>query len=102
MYCSLHPLGICFLDVTRINSGVGSTSSISLSSFVEYSFQSAFIILKRFLNVEGCATIKSFTCTQWCVCGIGSMTDFSHMSTMLEDANMWSGLYHFFPFCTVE
>ena len=38
------------------------------------------------------------TYTYWtlCMCGIGSMTDFSRMSAMLVDAKMRSELYPFF------
>ena len=106
MYYSQHPIGICFLDVTRINymnlpsfSGVRSTSSIRLSSSVEYPFQSDFLRLKRLLNVAGCATICGLASTpirRCCVCGIGSMTDFLHMSEMLDYAKIRFVLYPFF------
>ena len=78
---------------------MASTSSILLSRSAENPFQSAFFMLKRLLNVVGCATITGFTLTQlgrYCVWGIGSRTDFSHIFEMFDDANMRAGLYHFF------
>ena len=78
---------------------VGSTSSISLSSFAEYPFQSAFIQLKRRLKCIVCGTMTGWALTQigrcW-VCVIGSMIDFLHMFAMVPDAKMRSGLLPFF------
>ena len=59
----------------------------------------AFLRLKRLLNGVGCGTITGWTVTQigrFCVRGIGSRTDFSHISEMFEDTKMRSGFYHFF------
>ena len=63
MYSVRHPLGMFLLDATRTLStkhlwlaGIGSTSSVSLSSSAEYPFQSAFIKLKRRLKGIVCGT----------------------------------------------
>ena len=69
------------------------------SKSVEKSSHLAFLRLKRLLNGVGCGTITGWTVTQieWCcVRGIGSRTNFSHISEMLEDTKMRSGLYPFF------
>ena len=82
-----------------------STSLIRFFGSVEYPFQYVFLRLKHLLNILDCATITSFTCTQiglCCVCGIGSMTDFSHMLGMLDDAKMMYGLYPFFYFALLN
>ena len=53
------------------------------SKSVEKSSHLAFLRLKRLLNGVGCGTITGWTVTQigWCcVRGIGSRTDFSHIS----------------------
>ena len=75
--------------------GIGSTSSISLSSSAEYPFQSAFIKLKRRVKGIVCCTMTGWALTQigrcW-VCGIGSMIDFIHMLPMLPDSILRSGL----------
>ena len=50
-------------------------------------------------SVVGCGTIIGFTVThirRCCVGGLGSRTDFSHISEMVEDTKMRSGLYPFF------
>ena len=102
MYSVRHPPGMCLLDATRTLStkdlylaGIGSTSSISLSSSAEYPFQSAFIKLNRSLKCIVCGTMTGCALTQigrcW-VCGIGSMIDFLHMFAMLPDAKMRSVL----------
>ena len=69
------------------------------SNSVDKSCHLAFLRLKRLLNGVGCGTISGWTDTQigrCCVRGIGSRTDFSHMSEMLKDTKMRSGLYPFF------
>ena len=69
------------------------------SKSVEKSSRLAFLGLKRLLNGAGCGTITGWTATQigrCCVRGIGSRTDFSHISEMFEDTKMRSGLYPFF------
>ena len=71
------------------------------SKSVEKSSHLAFLRLKRLLNGVGCGTITGWTVTQigrFCVQGIGSRTDFSHISEMFEDTKMRSGLY---PFCHI-
>ena len=78
---------------------IGSTSSMASSKSVEKSSHLAFLRLKRLLNGVGCGTITGWTVTQigrCCVRGIGSRTDFSHISEMFEDTKMRSGLYPFF------
>ena len=69
------------------------------SKSIEKSSHLAFLGLKRLLNEVGCGTITGWTVTQigrCCVRGIGSRTDFSHISEMFEDTKMRSGLYPFF------
>ena len=54
---------------------------------------------RRILVVVGCGTITGFTVThigRCCVLGMGSKTDFSHISEIYEDTEMRSGLYPFF------
>ena len=97
---------MCLLDTTRSSSmnlpyfsGIELTHSMAASNSVENPSQLAFFWLKRLLDVVGCGTIIGFTVTQigrFCVRGIGSRTDFSHISEMFEDTNMRSGLYPFF------
>ena len=87
MLSVLHPLGMYLLDNTRTYSikrfhEMGSRSSMSLSSSVEYLFQSAFLKFKRLLNGDGCGTTTRFTVTKierCCVWGMGSIIDFSHI-----------------------
>ena len=62
---------MCLLNSSRTLStkhlwlaGIGSMSSISLSSFAEYPFQSAFIRLKRRLKGIGCGTRTGCALTQ--------------------------------------
>ena len=67
--------------------------------YIEKSSHLAFLMLKRLLNGVDCGTITGWTVTQigrCCVRGIGSRTDFSHISEMFEDTKMRSGLYPFF------
>ena len=69
------------------------------SKSVEKSSHLAFLRLKCLLNGVGCGTITGWTVTQigrCCVRGIGSITDFSHISEMFEDTKMRYGLYPFF------
>ena len=75
MLCLLHPVGICFLDVTRMAStnlslfsGVGSTSSIRISTSVAYPLQFSFLRLNRLLNAVGRDTSTGFTVTQMWRC----------------------------------
>ena len=80
-------------------SGMELTSSMAASNSVENPFQLAFFRLKRILNVVGCGTITGFTVTHigpCCVRGMGSTTDFSHISEMFNDTKMRCGLYPFF------
>ena len=93
------------MDTTRTRpmnlaySGIGSTSSMVSSKSVEKASYLAFLMLKRLLNGVGCGTITGWTVTQigrCCVRGIGTRTDFSHISEMFEDTKMRSGLYLFF------
>ena len=64
---------------------------MSSSKSVEKSSHLAFLGLKRLLNGAGCGTITGWTVTQIGRCcvrgggGIGSRTDFSHISEMFED-----------------
>ena len=96
---------MCLLDTTRIrpmnllvfwdrfNLLMASSKSVEKSSHL------AFLRLKCLLNGDGCGTITGWTVTQigrCCVRGIGSRTDFSHISEMFEDTKMRSGLYPFF------
>ena len=58
-----------------------------------------FLQVEAFSKFAGCANVTGFTRTQigrCCVCGIGYVADFSHMSAMLDDAKIMSGLYPFF------
>ena len=58
------------------------------SKSVEKSSHLAFLRLKRLLNGVGSGTITGWAVTQigrCCVRGIGSRTDFSHISEMFED-----------------
>ena len=97
---------MCLLDTTYIRpmnlsefSGIGSTSSMASSKSVEKLSHLAFLRLKRLLNRVGCGTITGWTDTEigWCcVQGIGSRTNFSHISEMFEDTKIRSGLYPFF------
>ena len=71
VYFVLHPLGIYLLEATRTFStnqpyfyGMGSTSSINLSSYFEYPFQSAFCNLKCLLNGVRRATLTRSARTQ--------------------------------------
>ena len=101
-YSVRHPLSMCLPDATHTLStkhlylaGIGSTSSISLSSSAEYPFQSGYMKLKRRLKGIVCGTMTGWALTQlgrcW-VCRLVSMIDFLHMRAMLPDANMRSGL----------
>ena len=72
---------------------------MAASNSVENPSQLALFRLKRLLDVVGCGTISGFTVThigRCCVRGMGSRTDFSHISKMFEDTKMRSGLYPFF------
>ena len=72
---------------------------MAASNSVEKPSQLAFFRLKRFLDVVGYGPILWFTVTQigqCCVRGIESRIDFSHISEMIEDTQMRSGLYPFF------
>ena len=68
---------------------------ITLSSYAEYPFQSAFIKLKRYLKGIVGNTMTGWPLTQirrcW-VCGIRSMIYFLHLFAMLPGAHMRSGL----------
>ena len=78
--------------------GGSSTSSMASSKSVEKSSRLAFLRLNRLLNGVGCGTIVGWTVTQirrCCVRGIGSRTDFSHISEMFNYTKMRSGLYPF-------
>ena len=69
------------------------------SNSVENPSQLAFFMLKRILDMVGCGTITRFTVThikRCCVRGMGSRTDYSHISEMFEDTKMRSGLYPVF------
>ena len=69
---------------------MASSKSVEKSSYL------AFLRLKRLLNGVGCGIIPGWTVTQiglCCVRGIGSRTDFSHISEMFKDTKMRSGLY---------
>ena len=94
MYSVRHPLGMCLLDDSLLNT-CSWLESISLSSSAKYPFQSAFMKLKRCLKGIVCGNITGLALTQigrcW-VCGIGSMIDFLHMFAMIPDAKMRSGL----------
>ena len=102
MYWLLHPLVICFLGVMRMAStnlshvsGVGSISSIRMSTYDAYPLQFAFLRLSRLLNAVGRHTNTGFTVTKMGRCwvpGIGFRTYSIHMLIMLEDAKMRSGL----------
>ena len=66
----LHPLGIYFLDTTRISymnlplfSGMELTSSMAASKSVETPSKLAFFVLKRLLGVVCCGTITRFIVT---------------------------------------
>ena len=97
---------MCLLDTTRSSSmnistfsGIQLTFSITASNSVENPSQLAFFGLKRLLHVVGCGTITWFTVIhigRCCVRGMGSRTDFSHISEMFEDTKMRSVLYPFF------
>ena len=74
-------------------SGIELTSSMAASNSV------SFLQVKRLLGVVSCGTITGFTVTRigrCCVSGMGSRTDFSHISEMFEDTKMRSRLYPFF------
>ena len=80
-------------------SGIELTSSMAESNSVENPSQLAFFRLKRLLDVVRYGTMIGFTVTQigqFCVRGIGSRTDFSHISEMFENTKMRYGLYPFF------
>ena len=96
---------MCLLDTSRVSSmnlpqfsGIKLTSSMVASNSVENLPQLAFFRLKRLLDVVGYGTITGFTFTRiGCyVRGMGSRTDFSHISDMFEDTKMRSGLFPFF------
>ena len=74
MYSVRHPLGMCLLDATctlstkhLLLAGIGSTTSVSLSSSAEYPFQSAFIKLKGIVcgtSLLEAQTGRLMACTQ--------------------------------------
>ena len=71
--------------------GIGSTSSISLSSSADYPFQSAFIKLKRRLKGLVCGTMTGCALnTDHAVLGVRDrvMIEFLHMFAMVPDAKM--------------
>ena len=72
---------------------------MAATNSVENLSQLAFFRLKCFLDVVGCGKITRFIATQigrCCVRGMGSRTDFSHISELFDDTKMRSGLYPFF------
>ena len=75
------------------------TSSMAALNSVENPSQLAFFRLNRLLDALGSGTITGFTVThigRGCVRGMGSRTDFSHISKLFDDTNMRSALYLFF------
>ena len=72
---------------------------MAASNSVENPSQLAFFMLKRLLDVVGCCKITRFTAAhieRCCVRGMGSRTDFSHISEMFDDKKMRSRLYPIF------